>query len=116
MLFENSADVTYAPSDKAVWPGDGEIPSESPGDVGLDWYLSFAEQVGLRGAIPTPVAGGRWEDKANRLARIDELVKNVADATVPRVRTYYLKQLEKARNYERLIELSLWWGEPGPLT
>jgi hypothetical protein len=114
-IFENSAIVTYGPRPEGSWPGDGtEKVVTSTSDVGLDWYVSQAEREGLEASIPPDPTGPPWNDPARRAARIQELLAAVAATHGPE-RDLKLKQLEQARNYERLIHLQSWWQTPGPV-
>jgi hypothetical protein len=129
-VFENSAVITYGAEPANYWPGDapsGRLPAT---EVALDWYLSDAEREGLDTAIPRlprmdavapitdrttpapvePPAGSDWSDPANRLARIHHLRTSVA-ATHDVDRDKWLKELERARNFERLIQLREWWKQ-----
>ncbi len=109
-VFENSAVVYFGPRPAGSWPGDeasGSIPSN---EVALDWYLSDAERAGLDTAIPAmPKPGNRWSDPKQRLARIAELIDKVA-VTHGTDRDKWFKELEQARNFERLIQLKKWWA------
>jgi hypothetical protein len=127
-VFENSAVVSFGAQPADYWPGDapsGSIPST---EVALDWYLSDAEREGMDTAIPRlpgletveaitgataaapapPPPGSNWTVPANRLARINWLVAQVA-ATHGVERDIWLKELEQARNFERLVQLRQWW-------
>jgi hypothetical protein len=112
VAFENSADVTTSGHASGSWPGDDPIDGES-GDVALDWYLSDAEKAGLIGAIPPkPESGSCWFQDKCRRARIEELTKMVHFEKKELVRDKLLKQLEQAKNYERLVVLKEWWDNP----
>jgi hypothetical protein len=111
VAFENSAYVTTDGHSPGTWPGDDTIEGE-PGDVALNWYLSDAEKAGLIRAIPPePEAGSRWLQSQCRRERIEQLTKDVDEAKAPD-RDGRLKQLEQAKNYERLVVLREWWNNP----
>jgi hypothetical protein len=107
IAFENSASVTFDRLDHGTWPGDGPVDPASC-EVPLDWYLSMAEKAGLINSIPDPLPDTPWTNPANRRQRIIELQQK-ADATSGPVRDAWLKQLEQAKNYERLVRLEEWW-------
>jgi hypothetical protein len=107
VVFENSAEVTLGKVAEKSWPGD-EATDGRTGDVALDWYLSDAEKAGLICAIPEPWPDSPWQRPECRLRRIEELTKMV-DATSGVVRDRWLKRLEQAKNYERLVVLKAWW-------
>lgn len=131
VVFENSAMVTDAPRGPAAWPGDSIAGVPAANDVALDWYLSEAERAGLDTAIPRPVdpatverppsrppcelrpepkpaPGSDWRDRGKRLARIKWLLDRVNEAHDTE-RALWLKALEQARNYEKLVRLKTWW-------
>jgi hypothetical protein len=127
-VFENSAVVSFGAHPADYWPGDEHSGSIPASEVALDWYLSDAEREGLDTAIPRledmetvaaitsatvpasapPPPGSDWKDPANRLARLDWLRDKVA-ATHDAERDRWLKELEQARNFERLVQLRQWW-------
>jgi hypothetical protein len=109
VVFENSADVTFSPPAPGAWPGDAPVAAQATGNVALNWYLSRAERAGLLAAIPRPLPGSRWQDQANRIERIKELQRK-ADVATGEQRDGVLKQLEQAKNYERLVRLKEWWA------
>ena len=109
--FEISAEVTYKPLNHNSWPGDEQIAADLVTDVALDWYLTRAERSSLFGAIPKPVAGGQWDNHANRMQRLNEL-RAKADTTTGKNRDGILKQIQQAENYERLVQLETWWQRP----
>jgi hypothetical protein len=127
-VFENSAVVSYGGQPADYWPGDAPSGTIPLTEVALDWYLSAAERDGLDTAIPRlpdfdkvepitsttapaqapPPPGSNWMVAANRLSRIEWLRENVA-ATHNAERDRWLKELEQARNFERLVQLRQWW-------
>jgi hypothetical protein len=82
-------------------------------DVALDWYLSDAECQGLDDAIPDPPVGSDWTSAESRLRRIAWLLKQV-ESTHGAERDLWLKSLQQARNYERLVQLKDWWKASHP--
>src|SRR5208337_2491076 len=112
IAFENSADVTYGERDPGTWPGHEKINEESS-EVPMDWYLSLAERAGLINAIPElrPESPSRWNDPNRRRIRIQALQK-LADLKHGLERDRWLKRLEQAKNYERLVRLKEWWDQP----
>jgi hypothetical protein len=109
VVFENSADVTEGPHDPASWPGDPQRATHVNGNVALNWYLSQAEREGMKTAIPTPIPDSPWCKQEVRVERINQLQAD-ADASSGPQRDWLLKQLEQAKNYERLVQLKLWWA------
>ena len=143
--FENSATVTLHDEPPGSWPGDDlerAGPKPGPGDVGtevaMSWHLTAAEIRAMRRAIPAdPAPGSPWADPEARGRHMDLLKDAVYGpdpapgedrpgtpiASRPRPpspkpgpeRTLRFKQLERVRNFERLVNLAEWWrtaGEP----
>ena len=111
VVFENAAEVTAPPPNQAVQPGAREMATPAAGaQVSLDWYLSRSERDALRASIHTPAEG---ETEADRQARIRDLKEKVA-TTTGRDRIGWLLELERAQNYEQLLQLQKWWKNPNP--
>jgi hypothetical protein len=102
-------------------------------DVAMTWYLSRPEKRSMDRAIPEFNAADKWELKgqepakiksvdhrgsfenkpADRLRLIDIIrkrLREVPDEPENQARrSYYIKELERALNYERLRALKSWW-------
>ena len=144
VIFENSTTILDGKRPVGSWPGDSIDGIPAANDVALDWYLSRAEREGLDAAIPSitgepaalvaraklancaaipePPPGSLWFDPAdpanaraadNRRKRIVWLTTQVQQSPVDR-RILWIKALEQAENFERLVRLKEWWGRPHP--
>jgi hypothetical protein len=116
VVFENAADVTFTGRAHGAWPGDEAVEGPST-DVPLNWYLSDAHKDGLIDAIPEPEPGTPWSRPECRRGRIEELARKVNETHGVK-RDEWLKLLEQAENYERLVALQAWWtgATPDPCT
>ena len=143
-IFENSTTILDGKRPVGSWPGDSIDGVPAANDVALDWYLSRAEREGLDAAIPSitgeptmtaakpqpancaaipvpppgslffdPKDPGNAQAARNRSARIDWLTAQVQQSPADR-RGLWIKALEQAENFERLIRLKQWWGRPAP--
>ena len=108
--IENSATVTFDRRNPHAWPETTGPLDVTSGDVPLDWYLSLAESASLMCAIPAdPPPDSQWHDPEVRLQNIVALQQKADTASGPE-RDAWLKRLEQAKNYERLVRLEDWWG------
>jgi hypothetical protein len=86
--------------------------------VAMNWYVSAAEAEAMLFAIPTDPSWTGPENRAKRLKRIEGLkqflegkVANRAldPAEMRQFRTYAIRELARAVNYERIAALKEWW-------
>ena len=111
VVFENSAEVTYARIDSQDQPDEAWRAARHSSEVALDWYLSRAEQDALQSAILAPSAS---MTSAGLLDHIRGLVEKVARSHGP-MRSHWQSELHTALNSQQLIQLHQWWVQPGPL-
>lgn len=122
VIFENSAEVSLDPGD--FW---SELTKLDPGqptkrdfrEVSMSWYLARAEMEATAAAIPGDPPAPRpgkpdWRKGAERRRIIDKLngQLNSQDSPLPPGpdRAIRLKRLDQLYNYERLINLKVWWN------
>ena len=140
VIFENSAQVLLDPeADDDTWPfwrARRRAENAPPvTDVAMTWYLSEVEKRSMGRAIPDSHAAARWSLGADlklvevspergtdsflqrpdlRMRWLGKIRQELHDlANVPGnepLRAFYIKELERALNYERLQALKSWWG------
>jgi hypothetical protein len=114
VIFENSADVTLGEEASLRWPGpppDGDLADVTANtNVSMTWYLTHSERRALETAIPPdPLPSDEFAAPEKRLARIGDLADRALKAQTAPLRDYLVKQLERARHYERIQAMKKWW-------